>query len=128
MARSAAAKKKLDELRNYVDGVAKKLADDVYGPQGLPWGTRLSELEDMAVTLREAIGAKMMEIVLERQAAADPPTDYQNCPGCRREPRPNDAEPRSLDTDGGKIAWNEPHQYCPKCRRSFFPSVEKFGD
>lgn len=128
MARSAAAAKKLAEMRTYVDGVAKKLADDVYGPQGLPWGTRLSELEDMAVTFREAISAKMMEIALSRQADSAAPPDYQDCPGCRRATQPREAEARTLDSDGGVIAWNEPEKYCPKCRRSFFPSVEEFGD
>jgi hypothetical protein len=52
----------------------------------------------------------------------------QNCPGCQRpvEDQP-DPEPRHVQTRAGEAEWDEPHSYCCKCRRAFFPSESKSG-
>jgi hypothetical protein len=44
------------ELQNLLQGVAKHFLERVYGPGGMPWGTKFSELEDLAVELGHAAG------------------------------------------------------------------------
>jgi hypothetical protein len=129
-----AKKKKLpaavEQVQPYIEGVAKNLVDRIYGPQGLPWGTKLAELEDMVIAVRQVLSEKMLEQALERQAqtAEQRPEAFQKCSGCSGpvEAKP-DPEPRNVETRAGDAAWDEPHCYCRKCRRAFFPSEQEFG-
>jgi hypothetical protein len=118
---------KVEEVRPYVEGVAKNLVDKLYGPDGPAWGTRLTEIEELLLAIREVLTEKMLDDALARQAAAHAPTAALTCPGCQR---PLDCEAtndRILQTQAGEAEWAEPEGYCRHCRRSFFPSVEGPG-
>jgi hypothetical protein len=130
MARPQKATSEVDKVRPYLEGVAKSLVDRLYGPDGLPWGTPLSELEDVVVSIREALSEKMLAQALERQAKTEQrPEIFQQCPSCGQElPPGKEAEPRQVQTRGGRADWEEPKTYCGTCRRSFFPSEQKPGD
>lgn len=129
MARTPKAAQMLGEVQNYIDGVAKNLIDRIYGPQGLPWGAKLAELEDVVVTVREALSERMLTQALARQATAEErPKVFRECPGCGGEGQPRDPEPRNLQTRAGEARWHEPHEYCRKCRQAFFPSVQVSRD
>ena len=116
-------------VQAYIEGVAKSLVDRIYGPDGLPWGTKLSELEDVVIAVRDALSEKMLAQALERQAKTEQrPEPFQQCAGCAGpvETKP-DLEPRNVQTRAGEAEWDEPHEYCRKCRRSFFPSEHEPG-
>lgn len=134
MARQRPAKilnPQVEALRPYLEGVAKKLAHDLFGPQGPAWGTSLTELEDIALQARAILTEKLLTIGLEQQAAtpaAARPTETQTCPDCQRPfGEPHEAEPRDLETRAGPVAWSEPKEYCTRCRRAFFPSEQESG-
>jgi hypothetical protein len=55
--RAAAA----DELKQLVDGVAKHLLARTYGPDGMPWGMKFSDLESLSVEIGKAISQSVME-------------------------------------------------------------------
>jgi hypothetical protein len=55
MARKQKRTKEVDNLRPYLEGVAKNLADKLYGPQGPAWGTKLSQIEDLCLDIREVL-------------------------------------------------------------------------
>jgi Mut7-C RNAse domain len=119
-------------VQAYIEGVAKSLVDRIYGPEGLPWGTKLSELEDVVIAVREALSEKMLAQALQRQAqsAQQRPEPFQKCSRCEGpvETKPlQEVEPRNVETRAGEAEWDEPHCYCRKCRRSFFPSEPKLG-
>ena len=130
MARRKQSRPEVDQVRTYLEGVAKNLVDRLYGPTGPAWGTKLTELEDVVVAVREALSEKMLAQALERQAARNDqrPEPYQCCPSCGQPVAAEDPEPRLLQTRGGEAEWSEPNTYCRRCRRSFFPSVEESGD
>ena len=129
MARTAKVTQELAKVRPYVRGMAKKLVDDIYGPAGAPWGTRLTELEELYNAIREELSADCLNLTLERQAATERPPAYEACPGCRGAViMQADGELRLMTTESGVAEWKEPETYCRKCRRSFFPSVAKSGD
>ena len=120
---------KVEEVRPYVEGVAKNLVDKLYGPDGPAWGTKLTEIEDLLLALREMLTEKMLGDALARQASAQPrgPSAARTCPGCQQPLVCPDTNERILQTRAGAAEWAEPQGYCDRCRRSFFPSVQELG-
>jgi hypothetical protein len=119
----------VEEVRSYVEGVAKNLVDQLYGPEGPPWGTTLTELEEMCLAVRAVLTEKLLDVALERQAAAHPqrPLGFRTCPACQPPLDCADTEPRVVQTRTGEAEWLEPQAYCRTCRQSFFPSVQEPG-
>jgi uncharacterized protein with PIN domain len=123
MAKNKKATPGVDKELAYIKGVAKNLVDRIYGPAGLPWGTRFSELEATVAAVREAMTEEMLQQALARQAAQERPPEYDLCPDCGRPTQEGElAEPRRLETGAGDAVWSEPKTRCQKCRRDFFPS------
>jgi hypothetical protein len=129
MARSEKRTPKVEEVRPYVEGVAKNLIDKLYGPEGPPWGTKLTEIEDLFLAIREVLGEKMLADALTRQAAAPAhgPTPPRTCPGCQQPLACDGRNERIVETRAGDAVWAEPEGYCGRCRRAFFPSVQEPG-
>jgi hypothetical protein len=128
MARGKKRTPEVEELRPYVEGVAKNLVEKLYGPQGPAWGTQLTAIEDVLLEIRELLTEKMLDLSLARQAAAsERPEAYRTCPGCHGPLPCLDTNPRILQTRAGEAEWPEPEGYCDRCRRAFFPSVQEPG-
>jgi hypothetical protein len=128
----ATAKKRtpeVEEVRAYLEGVAKNLVEKLYGPDGPPWGTRLTQLEDLLLDLRDVLTEGMLAEALSRQAAAQDrqPPAARTCPSCQGALAGDDREARLVHTRAGDAAWAEPEAYCTRCRRAFFPSVAEPG-
>ena len=70
MARAKKRTPQVEEVRPYVEGVAKNLVDKLYGPNGPAWGTQLTEIEDVLLEIREVLTEKMLDVSLAQQAAA----------------------------------------------------------
>jgi hypothetical protein len=119
----------VEEVRRYVEGVAKSLVDRLYGPDGPAWGTSLTEIEDLLLEVREVLSQRMLNLAVTRQAQAlaCQPEAVRACPGCRQPLACADGPPRVLGTRAGTAEWPEPEGYCPRCRRAFFPSVQEPG-
>jgi len=116
------------ELENLLQGVAKQLIHRVYGPEGMPWGTKFVELEELAVQLGQAISENMIDQALARQAAVVP-VQANSCSACGTQLDPAGCtEPRAVATQVGTARWDEPKRYCPRCRAAFFPPVAGAGD
>jgi hypothetical protein len=128
MPRSKKRTLQVEEVRPYVEGVAKNLVDKLYGPDGPAWGTKLTEIEDLLLALREILSEKMLDDALARQAAArDKAPAALDCPGCHQPLACDDNQERILETRAGEAEWAEPEGYCTRCRRAFFPSVPEPG-
>jgi hypothetical protein len=128
MARHVDPKVAKAELENLLQGVAKQLIDRVYGPEGMPWGTKFVELEELAVQLGQAVSESMIDQALTRQAAAVP-VEADSCSACGTPLAPTGGtEPRAVATQTGTARWEEPKRSCPKCRAAFFPSIPGVGD
>jgi hypothetical protein len=104
----------VEALRPYLEGVAKKLAHDLFGPKGPQWGTTLTELEDLALQTRAILSEKFLTLSLEQQAATPPDeraAEWQACPCCqRRFDEPEEPQPRNVATRAGETAWSEPKE------------------
>jgi hypothetical protein len=130
MAQNNKATPAVDKELAYIKGVAKNLVDRIYGPAGLPWGTKFTELEATVAAIREALTEEMLQQALARQAAqTERPAGYDLCPDCGRPTLADDQPtPRRLETGAGDAVWSEPKTRCQKCRRDFFPSEQEFGN
>lgn len=133
MARFKTSTRPADPVRPYLEGVAKNLVDRLYGDQGPAWGTKLSEIEDTILAIRQVLSEKMLDEALQRQANTTDqrPATFRCCPKCGKEVEEVTNEkddPRVLQTKVGEAQWEEPTTYCRKCRRSFFPSDQEPGD
>jgi hypothetical protein len=121
MARSKKRTPEVEHVRAYVEGVAKNLVDKLYGPNGPAPGTRLTQIEDLGLELRDLLTEKMLAAALGRQAQQQ--TDaVPRCPSCQQPVACQDTEERLLQTRAGAAVWSEPKGYCTRCRRAFFPS------
>jgi hypothetical protein len=113
---------------NLIQGVARHFLRKVYGPDGMPWGTKLSELEELAVRIGRAVSRRRINQALVDQAE-HVPEEAERCGVCgeavRSGPPP---EPRALTTSVGPVQWSEPKRYRPGCRAAFFPSGPRPGD
>jgi hypothetical protein len=130
MAAAVKTPKEVDNCRPVLKGMAKYLCDRLYGPAGPPWGTRLADIEQQASQLAATFRKEFLDLALARQATAflqAPPPPLCLCPSCGRDTLPEDPEPRLLFCQAGVVEWWEPHRYCPKCRRAFFPQSKSLG-
>ena len=122
MARSKPARPEVAEHRNYLDGVAKNLHGKLYGSDGLPWGTRFADVEELVIELGQHISHQLLETILQKQALQILPASEDLCPECSQSGQILEPEPRVVDTPVGAAEWDEPRFHCRRCRRSFFPS------
>jgi hypothetical protein len=129
MARAQKRTQQVENVRPYVEGVAKNLVDKLYGPDGPAWGTKLTEIEDLLLAVRAVLTDKMLAEALARQAVAQAhsPPAYRTCPGCQQPLSCAQTNERLVETRAGDAAWAEPEGYCDRCRRSFFPSGQEPG-
>lgn len=126
MASQEAKVVKDERLTRLLKGVANNVLLKVYGPAGMPWGTRFAELEEVAVQVGQKLSRAMVNQALNQQATeqSSGAAAWRRCSGCggpaEIEPDP---EPSIMTTRVGDAEWSEPKCYCHKCRRSFFPSA-----
>jgi hypothetical protein len=128
MVRTSDAAATVSDQQTLINGVAKYFIEKVYGPDGMPWGTRFADLEDLSVQIGQAVSRSMMDQALARQAHTVP-SAAETCSGCGSRVEPtDDTEPRAVLTRVGPAHWDEPKRYCPRCRAAFFPSDPGVGD
>ena len=116
-----------DQLRPRLGQIARELGREIY-PDGLPRGTRFSELEAIAGELGDEIARQLIESHIRGQAEDWPDDELGECPSCGGVARKAPDQPRVLTTTRGDVAWKQRVANCPRCRRAFFPSGPGVGD
>src|SRR4051794_30248790 len=111
----------LDQLEPALRAAAKNALRHAYGPEGLPWDTRLDQAEDLAVRVAHRLGQLILEVGLQQQADRTLPDALRVCPGCGSATQDQPPQPRDLQTSLGDITWQQPAASCPRCRRAFSP-------
>lgn len=129
MAQEGQVTAEIATVRVYLSGVAKYLLSKLYGPDGPAWGTSLTQIEDLLAAIQQQIAADFFCLALDLQARQFPhaPTHFHACPCCQRHLDADTTQPRLLRTVVGDAVWHEPHAYCDRCRRSFFPQSRALG-
>ena len=114
------------EFHPRLSQVARELARELY-PDGLPRGTKFSELEAVAAALGDEMARQLIEVNVQEQADDWPEEELGECPVCGGAARKAPDEPRVLTTTRGEVAWKERVANCPRCRRAFSPSRSGVG-
>jgi predicted nucleic acid-binding Zn ribbon protein len=115
-----------DQLQSRLGQIARELGREVY-PDGLPRGTKVSDLEAIAGALGDEIARQLIEVNVAEQADDWPEEALGECPACGGPARKAPDEPRVLRTTRGDVAWGQRVLSCPRCRRAFFPSGPSAG-
>jgi hypothetical protein len=114
------------EFHTRLGQMARELAKELY-PDGLPRGTKFSELEAVAGAVGDEMARQLIEINAQEQADDWPEQELGECPVCGGVARKAPDEPHVLTTTRGDVAWKERVANCPRCRRAFFPSGPSVG-
>jgi hypothetical protein len=132
MPSSHVKEERVRELAALAEGYGKILAGEAYGPEGPGLDVDLATMEDLAVSMQQALLKGMCQALTRQQARRLPET--QPCPECGWEcaveqPDPaSDEQSRPMRLRGGSFQLAEPRCYCRPCRRSFFPSADRAED
>ena len=112
------------ELERRIDEFVRELAGE-FGELPESDEPLITQIEDRAIEIGDAVMAKMVE----RGLRPRPSTDSQECcPTCGRIGHRKGNRGRLLQTRRGKVRFEEPEYYCSGCRKSFFPDVQAVGD
>lgn len=112
----------LNALAPSLRAAAKNVLHHAYGPDGLPWGTRFSDAEDLAVQVGDLLAREILQLALQGQAARPRPDELTACPSCGGPLEGRPAQPRTVLSRRGDVSWDEPNCFCTRCRRAFSPS------
>src|SRR5438270_13473176 len=110
MSKDAAAVRK--EFQDRLGQMARALGRELY-PEGLPRGTKFSELEDIAGALGDEMARQLIEIQVSAQADDWPEEELGECPVCGGPARKAPDEPRVRRTTRGDVARKERVGNCP---------------
>jgi hypothetical protein len=114
-----------DLMRQRIREFSRQLQEE-FGPLAVGEHACLLEAaEEWGVQL----GNELTRAVTEQElpAPAESPQEAA-CPQCQRLARWKGLRKRRIETRRGAIHVCEPEYYCPRCRRSFFPSDAIVGD
>ena len=114
------------EFQARLGEIARELGRELY-PEGLPRGTKFSELEELAGALGDEMARLLIESQVDGQAEDWPEEELGECPVCGGPASKAPDEPRVLKTTRGDVAWKERVRHCPSCRRAFFPLEPSIG-
>ena len=112
------------EFHTRLSRMARELARELY-PQGLPRGTKFSELEAVAGVLGDEMARQLIEINIQEQADDWPEEELGECPVCggpaRKAPRPT---PRAHD-HAGRYLLETTRRKLPPLSAGFFSRIAK---
>jgi hypothetical protein len=83
-------------------------------------GPTLTEIEDLVLELRNQLGERMTEMVIEEQEAVRP-VPGPACPECGHEMHYKDMKGTTIGTRSGEITLEGAYYYCQDCRGGLFP-------
>jgi len=87
----------------------------------------LVDLEELTAWIGDECGRQLCENELTDRSGRAAKLEQCECPKCGSLCPRGDPEPVVLQGLRGEIAFSQPSYFCPRCRRSFFPSGRSFG-
>lgn len=80
----------------------------------------LTQIEDMALDLRQQFGQALSEEAIASQENVEP-LHLPTCPQCGKTMRPKAKKNKTVVARVGELNLRRSHFYCPACARGLFP-------
>lgn len=99
--------------------MAAEMRELLYGEAGCPeWGTKFREIEQTGMS----VGLELARLVMEQSVAVQAgqmPASALEVEGDQVRLAGTESQP--LDTEAGKVEWEEPRAHMQQSRKAFFP-------
>ena len=112
-------------MRTRVKAMVEQLARE--HQQELAAAGTLVDLEELTAQIGDEFGRQLCENELTSRSGRAAKLEQCECPKCRLLCPRGEPEPVVLQGLRGELAFSQPSYFCPRCRRSFFPSGRSFG-
>lgn len=113
-------KRSKEEKRARLQAKAEKLIDEYLAwEEGHP-KPDLTEIEDMALELRKALGQEIAQLAVDEQESRVP-APGPKCPKCGQEMRYKGDKAVAVESRAGALQVERGYYYCPECKESLFP-------
>lgn len=113
-------KKSRSELKAELMKVAEQTIDQLLEWTEETEGPNLSQIEGVVLGLRQKLGEKMSETVIENQAAMRP-VPGPICAECGQEMRYKGLFAKRVTSWVGEIKFERAYFYCDRCQHGLFP-------
>ena len=80
----------------------------------------LRQIEEVVLRLRQRMGERLAEVVVEGQEAVQP-AETPHCPSCGEEMRYKGRKGIDVESRVGGLGLERGHYRCARCRSGFFP-------
>src|SRR5207248_494422 len=117
--------KTTESMRQRIREFARQLQKEFGSPEVGEQACLLEAAEEWGVQLGDELARAATEQALPAAAAS---VEEASCPQCQKRACWKGQRKRRVETRRGAIHVSEPEYYCPRCRRSFFPSDAGAGD
>src|ERR1700678_3473292 len=97
----------LNALGPAIRAAAKNVVRHASGPEGMPWGTRFTDAETLAVQVGDLLARAVLQAALQEQANRPRPENLSNCPSCSGPLDGRSEESRAVQSRRGVVAWEE---------------------
>lgn len=113
-------KRSKEEKRARLLAKAEKLIDEYLAWEAGHPKPDLTEIEDIALELRKALGREIAQMAIEEQGERLP-VPGPSCPKCGKEMRYKGEKSTQVESRAGALQVGQGYYYCPECKESFFP-------
>lgn len=108
-----------DDVKARLMAKAEAAIDRLLAKQKGQEAMTLSEIEELALDLRQEIGEKATQVLADTTEDASVPGP--SCPTCGEEMHSKGRKRRRVVTRSGEIEVERTYYYCERCKQGFFP-------
>lgn len=108
-----------EELKGQMMAEAEAAIDRVLGEKRGAEEITLSEIEELAIAAREAIGARIAAVLVE--ASTEEGSEQPACPECGAKMRYKGHKTRWVVSEAGEVKVKRAYYHCGACGRGLFP-------
>jgi len=108
------------QMKAQLQAEADAIIDQLLDRQAEAVAPNLIQIEDWVLELRERLGQRMAETVIEAQDASQL-VEAPVCPGCGERMRYKDQKAIQAETRVGLVKIERGYYYCARCRSGLFP-------
>jgi tRNA(Ile2) C34 agmatinyltransferase TiaS len=108
-----------DDMKACLQAEAEAAIENMLAKRKRQEALTLTEIEQLALDLRQEIGERTTQVLVDAMGEASVPGP--TCPTCGREMHSKGRKRRQVVTRSGEIDLERTYYYCERCKQGFFP-------